>query len=310
MHTWLLGLIATGPMSTNAPASITVPPGAHQVERLDQACRRAGAVDDDVGAEPGRGGRAPRSSRSPAVVAEASSSRSAPNARACSSRSASTSTAISRPAPSISALARCISPSGPTPSTATVSPKPKPPPGPQRARPVEPVRDREQLGQRRQLRGQLVGHPEEARARQQVHQLRPAAEQVRRVGAGERVAVVLERGAQVVRIALAEAEPAPAAGQVRRRHDPVADRERPAVGVDRRLARPDRLDHAHVLVAADERVGGLALVVGAGVLEALAPPGVLVGAADAREVHRAARPRRAPGRARGSTRPRSGPGRA
>ena len=48
---------------------------------------------------------------------------SAPNARACSSRSGSTSIAISRPAPSISAFARCIRPSGPTPSTSTVSPK-------------------------------------------------------------------------------------------------------------------------------------------------------------------------------------------
>src|SRR5690349_20542625 len=80
------------------------------------------------------------------------------------------------------------------------------------AGPVEPVRDGEQLGEGRQLGGQVVGYPEAARPWEEVHQLRPAAEQVRRVGAGERVAVVLEGGAQVVGRRLAQAEAATAAG--------------------------------------------------------------------------------------------------
>ena len=162
-----------------------------------------------------------------------------------------------------------------------------------RARGVEAVGDGQHLGQRGHVGGQVVGDAEQARAGKQIHQLRPAAEQVRRLGAGERVAVVLERRAEVVGIALAETEAAPPAGQVWRRHHPVADRQRPAQLVDRRRPIAQRFDHAHVLVPADDRVGDSALVVGSGVLQALAAPGVLIGAADAaveHPQHRGARP--------------------
>ena len=166
--------------------------GSHQLERIGERRGHAGAV-----ARPRRR-RARRSPRAPARAAlrdlrpRRRGRVSAPNSAAGSSRSGMVSTAISPPAPSISALARCISPSGPMPITATVSPKSNPPPVPVIAARVQPVRDRNQLGQRCELRRQVVGHAEEARAREQVHALRPPAEQVRRCGAGQRVAVVVE----------------------------------------------------------------------------------------------------------------------
>jgi hypothetical protein len=94
---------------------------------------------------------------------------------------------------------------------------------------------------------------------------------VRRPGAGQRVAVVPEPGAEEVRV-VAETEAAVPARDVRRRHDAVTDRERPAVLVARWLARPDGGDRPDVLVPADERVRGVALVLRAGVLNRLAPP--------------------------------------
>ena len=154
-----------------------------------------------------------------------------------------------------------------------------------RAGGVQAVGDGQHLGQRRQLGGQLVGHAKQARARQQVHALGPSSEQMRRLGAGERVAVVVESGAKVVRVALAQAEPAAAAGHVGRGHHPVADSERQAQRVHGRRSVADRLDHAHVLVAADDRVRNRTLVVGAGILQALTSPGVLVGTADAAVEH-------------------------
>jgi hypothetical protein len=146
-------------------------------------------------------------------------------------------------------------------------------------RAVEPVGDRQQLGQRGQLVGQLIRHPEQARPRQEVHPLRPAAEQVRRRPGRERVAVVVEVLAQVVGVA-ADAVPAAAADDVGGGHDPVADGQRPSILVQWPIAGADGLDDADVLVPADDRVGDASLARGARVLQRLAPPGVLVGPAD------------------------------
>src|SRR5581483_7236435 len=122
-------------------------------------------------------------------------------------------------------------------------------------------------------------------AGQQVHQLRPAAEQMRHVGTAERVAVVLDVGAQVVRIAAVQAVRAPSTRDIGGGHDSVTHGQGQAHLVEGRWPVSDCLDHTHVLVAADERVGGVALVHGPRVLLALASPRVLVRAADARILH-------------------------
>jgi hypothetical protein len=59
--------------------------------------------------------------------------------------------------------------------------------------PLEAVRDREDLRQHRHVVRERIGHPEHRRARLEVEVLCPAAEQVRRSAARERVAVVLQR---------------------------------------------------------------------------------------------------------------------
>jgi len=66
-------------------------------------------------------------------------------------------------------------------------------------------------------------------------------------------------------------------------HDAVARRQHAAVAVANLAAGRDH--DADVLVPADQRVLEVALVVGAGVLLALAPEGVLVGAADPGQPH-------------------------
>ena len=81
---------------------------------------------------------------------------------------------------------------------------------------------------------------------------------------------------EVVRL-VGEAVPARAAGDVRPGNDAVARLQRPAVLSEDLTA--GRLDHADVLVPADERVLDLPFVRRAGVLEGLATPGVLVRAA-------------------------------
>ena len=220
---WRLGLISTGPMSTNAPASITVPPARTSSSDSRNVTDVPEQSTDDVGAEPagrvahrahplvqGRGGTrsgTARRRRRARARAARPSGRPPPGGRH----------PASRPWPGASARA------GPTPTTATVSPKPKPPP----SACIERAASRPWVTASTSVSaassgGQLVGHAKQARARQQVHQLRPSAEQVRGLGAGERVAVVLESGAEVVGVALAQAEPAAPAGQVRRGHHPVA----------------------------------------------------------------------------------------
>ena len=150
-------------------------------------------------------------------------------------------------------------------------------------RSLEAVGDREDLGQHRHVVRQPLGHAEDRRARLQVQEVGPAAEQMRRVIARQRVAVVLDVAAEVVREA-AGAHPAVPAGAVGRRHDAVADRERRAVA-GARAAVPDRGHDADVLVALDDRVGRRARVLGARVLLGLTAVGVLVGAADPRREH-------------------------
>ena len=97
---------------------------------------------------------------------------------------------------------------------------------------VEAVGHGHHLGQRGDLRRQLVRDAEEARPRQQVHALGPAAEEVGRLGAGERVPVVVQGGAQVVGRDAVEAEAAPPARQVGRGDDAVTGGERSAELVD------------------------------------------------------------------------------
>ena len=96
------------------------------------------------------------------------------------------------------------------------------------------------------------------------------------------VAVVLHVLAHVVRIAVA-AEMAGAAGDVGTGHDAVADLQRMALAVQH--AATDRGDLADILVAADQRIGQVALMRRARVLLAFAAERVLVGAADAGIVH-------------------------
>ena len=78
-------------------------------------------------------------------------------------------------------LIRWHSPSGPVPNTATENPERDAACNPSTAmRLVDAVRHRHHFGDDRDLVGQVLGHAEDRCARQQVHVLRPAAEQVRR----------------------------------------------------------------------------------------------------------------------------------
>ena len=79
------------------------------------------------------------------------------------------------------------------------------------------------------------------------------------------VAVVLQVLAEVVGI-VAQAEDACAARHVGSRHDAVAGAQRAPLAVRDRVGAAYGLDHAHVLVAADERIGDVPFVVGARVL--------------------------------------------
>ena len=81
----------------------------------------------------------------------------------------------------------------------------------------------------------------------------------------EAVAVVLEVLAEVVGVVV-EAEDAVSARHVGGGHDAVAAPQRPALAVWDGIGPADRLDHADVLVAADERVDDVAFVVGSRVL--------------------------------------------
>src|SRR5690348_18166123 len=96
------------------------------------------------------------------------------------------------------------------------------------------------------------------------------------------VAVVLHVLAHVVGIAVA-AEMAVSAGDIGGGHDAVAGPERAPLAVEDLATDGD--DLADILVAADERIGQVALMGRAGILLALAAEGVLVGAADAGIVH-------------------------
>src|SRR5947209_4844022 len=78
------------------------------------------------------------------------------------------------------------------------------------------------------------------------------------------------------------AEDAVTARDVGRGHDPVARAERPTFAVGYRVRAADGLDHADVLMTADEWVRDFALVVCARVLLRFASVRVLVGATDAR----------------------------
>ena len=260
-------------MSTNAPTSIRRPPS----RTISTACAN----------EPGKPvALTTRSTPSPSVRSRTSAATagSAPASRAArSSRRREGSTAMIRPAPISDALIACASPSAPTPMTATDEPGPEARRARQPRRALEAVGDREDLGQHRHVVRQPLGHAEHRRARLEVEEVRPAAEQMRRVVARERVAVVLDVAAEVVREP-AGAHPALPAGAVGRRHDAVADRQRRAVA-GARAAVADRGHDADVLVALDDRVGRRARVLGARVLLGLAAVGVLVGPADPRGEH-------------------------
>jgi hypothetical protein len=143
----------------------------------------------------------------------------------------------------------------------------------------EAVGDGEDLGEHRDVRRELLGHAEHRCARPEVEVLGPAAEQVRRFGAAERVAVVLQVAAQEVGEA-AQARAAGAAGAVGRGHHAIARLQQTAV-VGAGSTGADGLDDPDVLVTLDDRERGAALHRGSGVLHGLAAERVLVGAADA-----------------------------
>src|SRR3954451_13237473 len=157
--------------------------------------------------------------------------------------------------------------------------------GPEAGRPghdrgtLERVRDREDLGQHRDVVGHRVGDAEDAGARLEVEVLRPAAPQVRRLIGRKRVAVAVEVGAQEVGEAALAGGAVPA-GAVGRGHHAVAGLERRAVARER-SALPHRLDDPDVLVALDQGVRRAALGLAARVLLDLPAERVLVGAADA-----------------------------
>src|SRR5205085_10137460 len=67
------------------------------------------------------------------------------------------------------------------------------------------------------------------------------------------------------------------------RHDAIADTEGYALAVEHLAAECG--DAAHILMTADQRIGEVALMRGAGILLALTAEGVLVGAADSRIAH-------------------------
>ena len=169
------------------------------------------------------------------------------------------------------------------PTTATVSPGAEPAGSRHLRGDVEAVGHGEQFGQHGDVGRQSIGHTEHRCARTQVEELGPAAEQERRLGTCQRVAVVLQSPAEVVRV-VAEAELAFTARPVRSRHDTVADSQRRAV--ERRCpAIADRGDDADVLVPLDDGKRCRGGVIGAGVLLRLAAKRVLVGAADAGREH-------------------------
>ena len=153
----------------------------------------------------------------------------------------------------------------------------------QALRRLDAVRHRHDLGQHRNVVRQIVRHPKDRRARQEVHVLRPAAEQMRRRAAMQAVAVVLQVLAHVVRDSRCgrngsapQATLAP--GTMR---SPTLS-GRPSLS----STSPPSRDHlADILVAADQRIGEIALMRRAGILLALAAEGVLVGAADAGKAH-------------------------
>src|ERR1019366_3870391 len=93
---------------------------------------------------------------------------------------------------------------------------------------------------------------------------------------------VLHVLAQVIRQVVA-AEVAVAAGDVGAGHDAVADFQPAAFAVQH--GAPNGGDPAHILVAADQRIGEFALVRRAGILLVFATEGVLVGAANAGIMH-------------------------
>src|SRR5207245_4571599 len=114
--------------------------------------------------------------------------------------------------------------------------------------------------------------------RQELHVRIPTAEEVRRRASVKAVSVVLQVLPEVVRV-VAQAEDAGAARDVGAGNDPVAWPQRPPFAVGYRIRAADGLDDSHVLVAADERVDDVALVVRSGVLLRLAAVSVLVRAA-------------------------------
>src|SRR3989475_9466127 len=135
------------------------------------------------------------------------------------------------------------------------------------------------LGQGCDLVRQTVGHTKERCSWKQVHVFRPAAEKVRRVGRMQAVAVVLQVLTEVVRVVV-EAEDAVTAWDVRGGNDPVAGAQRASFATREGVATSDGLDHSHVLMATDQRIDDVALVIGACVLLRLTAVGVLVRAAD------------------------------
>ena len=151
-----------------------------------------------------------------------------------------------------------------------------------RLRRLDAMGHRHDLRQHRNVIRQVVRNSEQLRAREQVHVLGPAAEEMGRPAAMQAVAVVLEVLAHVIGIAVA-AEMAVAAGDIGGRHDAVAGLERPPLAVEDLAAGRDHL--ADILVTADQRIGQIPFVRGAGILLALAAEGVLVGAADSGIVH-------------------------
>ena len=148
---------------------------------------------------------------------------------------------------------------------------------------VEAVCDGEQLGKHGHVRREAVWHLEHWCARAQVEVFGPSAEQMRRLGTCERVAVVLQVPTEVVRV-VPLAEITLAASPVGRGDDTVTDPERTAIEC-RRAAVTDRRHQADVLVALDDRERRRRGVVGAGVLLGLTSERVLVGAADPRCEH-------------------------
>ena len=142
---------------------------------------------------------------------------------------------------------------------------------------LDPMCHRHHLCKHRELVRQLGGDAEDRCSREEVHQLRPAAEERRHARDVERVAVVLHALAEVVRLTR-EAVPAGTAGDVCAWDDPVTRAQRCAVGSAHLAA--GRLDDPDVLVPADQRILDVSLVRCSRVLDCLAAERVLVRPAD------------------------------